>query len=53
MPIFDFGREGDSYFYTMPLASGLSLDRWVAKRKPDAEDKKEIEDEIYDMKKER
>ena len=36
MPIFDFGREGDSYFYTMPLASGLSLDRWVAERKPDA-----------------
>ena len=36
MPIFDFGREGDSYFYTMPLASGLSLDRWVSERKPDA-----------------
>ncbi|HZL72790.1 MAG TPA: serine/threonine-protein kinase, partial [Planctomycetota bacterium] len=36
MPIFDFGHEGDSHYYTMPLARGLSLDRWVVERRPDA-----------------
>jgi serine/threonine-protein kinase len=34
MPIFDFGRDGDSYFYTMPLAPGMSLDQWMTRRKP-------------------
>lgn len=36
MPLFDFGREGDSLYYTMPLAPGLSLDRWIVERRPDA-----------------
>jgi serine/threonine-protein kinase len=36
MPVFDFGREGDSLYYTMPLAPGLSLDRWIVERRPDA-----------------
>ncbi len=36
MPIFDFGREGDALYYTMPLASGLSLDRWIVERRPEA-----------------
>ena len=33
--IFDFGKEGDAHYYTMPLGSGLSLDRWIQERRPD------------------
>jgi tRNA A-37 threonylcarbamoyl transferase component Bud32 len=35
MPVFDFGREGESIYYTMPLAPGLTLDLWVAERQAD------------------
>jgi tetratricopeptide (TPR) repeat protein len=35
IPVFDFGREGDSLYYTMPLAPGLTLDLWVAERRAD------------------
>ena len=42
MPVFDFGREGDSHYYTMPLAPGLSLDRWLAVARPPAREAAQI-----------
>ena len=35
IPIFDFGREGESLYYTMPLVAGRSMDGWIAERRPD------------------
>ena len=34
VPIFDFGKEQESHYYTMPLAPGLSFDRWIAEHRP-------------------
>ena len=42
MPVFDFGRESDALYFTMPLSTGLSLDRWIVERRPDARESARI-----------